>query len=123
MGEADILNNDGWNGLMLASFNGLKRVVEAILSKPELKEKVIRKQDKYGDTSFMIACRNGHEEIALLLLDEVDIANNEGRNGFMYACSKGLIKVVEAILSKPELREKILKKQDNRGETTFMIAL
>ena len=33
----------------------------------------------------MIACQNKQEEIALILIDEADIANNYGWNGLMKA--------------------------------------
>ena len=53
----------------------------------------------------MIACQYNKAEIAFLLIDEADITNNNGWNGLMVASSNGLMKVVESILSNPELKE------------------
>ena len=55
-------------------------------------------------TAFSIACEMKSEEIALLLVEEADIVDENGWNGLMWAAKNGLHKVVEILV--PTLKGK-----------------
>ena len=68
----------------------------------------------------MVACQNGHEDVAQLFISSSDIDLNardkEGSTAFMFACYHGLKDLVQLFLSK----DNELNMQNSDGHTAIM---
>ena len=95
---------------MYAAQSGFKGIVIKLI--PLLQGQ----QDKEGMTAFLYACECQQYECAMLLIDEANMADKEGRNGLMAAAKRGYISIVKKI--QPQLTGK----QDKEGNTAFYYA-
>lgn len=114
--DIDKPNDDGDTGLMLASKNGHRKVVEFLLKKganPNL-------QNNSGITALMNA--NHHKEIASLLIDsgaDVNMVNDRGMTALIYAASSIIGDTTIALLISKGADINI---QNNIGNTALMQA-
>lgn len=108
---------DSWNGLMLASLNGHKLVVEKLLDIQNIKSTQSR-------IALILACQNSYEDLLekLLELEVVDI-NEPDENGItalMTACSREHENIVRRLL---EFDGIMINKADRKElKTALMIA-
>ena len=106
--------------LLTASSTGNIGEVNALLNGGTLSAD-INQQDSAGLTALMLASRNGHTEVVVLLLSkgaDIDIQSNEGESALMIASSGGHIKVAELLLG----RGASVDMQDKIGESALMKA-
>jgi len=77
-----------------------------------------------GLTPFAMACKNGHEAVAELLVNhpyfDVDSVDRCGRTNLMWASEKGFHKTVQRLLSKMDITA--INKRDEHGTTALMFA-
>ena len=90
--------SDGSNPLYICSQNGHTAVAEALLSRHGVSVDTPRDT---GATPFLIACEEGHHEVARLLADhkaDINRPNNAGATPFYVACQNGHDNIVELLV-------------------------
>ena len=89
--DLSIRDQQGRTALMLAASQGEPRTVKTLCDDRE--DGTINAQDSlYGVTALSLACRDGHEEAAQILLNataQVNLKDKCGRTALMAACSYG----------------------------------
>ncbi|MGL4368045.1 MAG: ankyrin repeat domain-containing protein, partial [Brevinemataceae bacterium] len=119
----NIANRFGWNALMIASFNGNKKIVSMLLNSKKIEN--INHKNEDGCSALTIAARNGHKNIVDLLQKfgaDINSTSTEGKSGFLLAIQNGYLdtakffynnkyKSVYAIV-KPKAEKKSTPKED-----------
>ena len=77
-------------------------------------------QKRYGITSFLLACENGHLNIVEFLLEHPTL-NIDINDMFLLACEEDLINVVKFLLENVNLNVNINARDDN-NHTGFVLA-
>ena len=121
-----------WKGKMFkACETGKTEIVKLLLENYNTEESGLNVKSEYGETSFMMACKNGHKDVVKLLIDysKVTIDLNERSNSgwtsgwtaLMYACSGGHKSVVKILLDCSNGTVDLNARTD-KGSTAFMWA-
>jgi uncharacterized protein len=96
--QADIVDTDGKNALMLAAFNGHTEIIKILFEKGV----PINKQDNDGRTALMYASTGPFPATIKFLLDkkaEINIADKvEHFTALMHAASEGQLEVVKILM-------------------------
>ena len=113
---------DGDTYMHLAAQCGQTDMFEMILNEEENRNA----KNLEGETPFLVACRKGHLNIALILLkkyDELQIDLNSkdkwGQTAFHLACLNSHSDIAEIIMKKSSLLKIDLSSKDNDGCTAF----
>ena len=109
----------------LAAQCGQTDMFEIILDKEENKNE----KKCNGETPFLVACRKGHMNIALILLKKYDklkidfnVKDNDSRTAFHLACLNGHLEIAEMIMKKSSELEIDLNSKNKYGNTAFHLA-
>lgn len=122
MAQIDINEKDdeGYTGLMWATYNGRDNMVRLLLESPNID---INSQNDYGCTALIYSAAQGYEKIVKLLLAAPDInVNRQNINGYttlMCATHYGYDNIVKLLLSAPTLN---INLQDKNGKTALILA-
>jgi ankyrin repeat protein len=73
----DARDHDGWTALMWASWSGLTKTAEQLLSR----NASLAPADKLGNTALMLAAERGHPEIVKMLLEDGADITAKNKNG------------------------------------------
>ncbi|CAC5358030.1 unnamed protein product [Mytilus coruscus] len=98
--KADInkCDNIGWSPLHVASYFNHKEVVGYLCGHNAAE---VNLSNKYGSTPLYLACQEGNQDVAQLLLKHdasINHCDEEGFTSFHKACSEGNINIVELLI-------------------------
>jgi ankyrin len=106
----------------LAVQYGQTNMFEIILDKEENKNA----KNCNGETPFLVACRKGHLNIALILLKKSDelqidlnVKNRCDKTAFHLACDNGHLEIADMIMKNSSELKIDLNSKDNFGHTAF----
>ena len=123
-------NDDDRTPLMKACELGKTEIVQALLEKAKNNQDIaVNAQDQGGWSAWYFACRNGHQKIVDLLIQNakylqinLNIRNKCNRTGFMNACWNGKVEVAETIINNSVEYGIDLNAQERDGWTAFHLA-
>ena len=96
---------NGLNALMCAVQNGRGRAILTLLDVDGINHNL--RSDNTGDTALLLACRNGSQSIAMLLLRHkechINLQNQNGSTPLILACDRGHTEIALELINKPEI--------------------
>ena len=102
---------------------------EAIDNKNDLMQAFGKEEKKNGGTIFHFACKNGHTEIAeMVLMKYADLnlnlnaKDNNGETALHLACENGHFQLVKMLVKKSAELNLNLRLEVNNGKTAFQLA-
>ena len=101
--DVNITDKNDWTPLMCAAKKGDLRIVQALLSAPHIN---INSKNTSGSTALMVAIENTRDEVVKALINKganVNAADNKGWTPLLFAAQEGYLKIVQALLSAPEI--------------------
>lgn len=116
--HADVNKKDshGWTALMSACQRGHENIVKYLIQKCNVD---VNKQDNFGFTALMNTLWFGHTNIVKFLVTEgksdVTIQDEAGNTALILASRFGYANMLKYLIS-----DKIMNKQNNRGETALI---
>jgi len=117
--------------LMKACELGKTEIVQALLDKAKNNQDIAvnAHESKYEYSAWHFACKNGHQKIVDLLIQNakylqinLNIRANYNWTGFMRACCYGKVEVAETIINNSVEYGIDLNAQDRYGDTAFHFA-
>ena len=121
--DVNVRSFDGWQPLMSASYNGRADVVMALL---DLGADVNARVDSGNMTSLMLAATKGNMAAVCALLAapgiDIDLENIYGRTALFFACERGHLDVVRALLNRGASARPSFGGDDFRSATPLSIA-
>jgi len=105
--------------LIYASREGQIEMVKMLL---EEEGADVNARNRYDNTPLMIAIRNGHTEIARMLIDrgaDVNIKSNDGKTALLWASLRGQTEIVRLLIQNGA---DVSVKKDNDGNTALLWA-
>lgn len=117
-----IPDNKGRTPLMWAAYGGYEKIVDALLAR--LSPKDLNAQNSYKETALSIAIQSKHSEIALKLINKMDLDGlklhtYKDMSALGFAVALGLSQVVQALLEK--LPQEYLNTQYYKNKCTLLV--